>query len=43
MCMEAFALVIQTRRITNVRMVMFVLQTPLHVASQKYITYKHGF
>ena len=34
MSMEVFVLVIQTRRITNVRIVMFVLQTRLHVESQ---------
>ena len=33
--MEVFVLVIQARRITNVRIVMFVLQTRLHVESQK--------
>lgn len=34
MSMEVFVFVIQTRRITNVRIVMFVLQTRLHVESQ---------
>ena len=34
MSMEVFVLVIQARRITNVRIVMFVLQTRLHVESQ---------
>ena len=43
MSMEVSVLVIQTRCITNVHMVMYVLQTRLHVASQKYITYKLDF